>query len=71
MASSRPSVVQSGAPGARYWTLVSRWLLVTSWKVACPFGHSRPRDTGEPSVPSIASILPSRTWTVCAQPVAQ
>ena len=32
------------------------WVPVTSWQVAAPFGHSRPREIGESGSPSMSMI---------------
>ncbi len=50
-----------------YW----RAPAVVSCRLADPFGHSRPRLTGESGSPSIWMTLPSLTKTCCPQPTAQ
>ena len=64
-AASRPSSV---ANGARYLTLVSRFGLTASWKVAEPLGQSVPRLIGLSGLPSMLTIWPSRTLTIWPQP---
>jgi len=44
---------------------------MVSCELADPFGHSRPRLTGESGSPSIWMTLPSLTYTFCPQPTAQ
>src|SRR5687768_6757866 len=57
--------------GRRYRIFVTRVGLVTRDLLALPFGHSRPRLTGESGLPSIWTIFSSFTYTFCAQPTAQ
>ena len=57
--------------GLRYRMLCTRCDPVTSWKVAAPLGHSRPREMGESGSPSMSVILPSFTYTFWPQPTAQ
>src|SRR4051812_24489091 len=72
MAQSRVLVLsQSVAPGARYHTFVTRFGLTTSWNVAAPLGYSVPRLIGLSGLPSMLTILLSRTETSCPQPTAQ
>src|SRR4051794_24421225 len=58
-------------PGRRYSTCVSRCDPVTSWNVADPFGHKRPREIGDEGSPSMLVMRPSRTDTNCPHPTAQ
>src|SRR4051812_34018549 len=62
---------QSVAPGARYHTFVTRFGLTTSWNVAAPLGQSVPRLIGLSGLPSMLTILLSRTATSSPQPTAQ
>src|SRR5262245_44349176 len=64
-------LAHSVAPGARYQTFVTRLGLTTSWKVADPFGQRAPRLTGLSGLPSMLTILPSRTLTSWPQPTPQ
>src|SRR4029450_7601280 len=71
IARSRSRSSHSVPYGRRYRIFVSRVGLVTSDLLALPFGHRRPRLTGESGLPSIWTTFSSLTYTFCAQPTAQ
>src|SRR5580693_5598364 len=71
IAVSRSRSSNSVPNGRRYFTLYSREPPVVSWRLAEPFGHSRPRLTGESGSPSIWVTFPPETYTFWPQPTAQ
>src|SRR5215469_12441523 len=71
IARSRSSRSHSVPCGRRYRTWYWRAEPVVSCRLADPFGHSRPRLTGESGSPSIWVTLPPDTYTSCPQPTAQ
>src|SRR5690349_7629885 len=71
IASSSAIGFHSVPPRGRYSTCSGRYEPVTSWNVADPFGHSRPREMGEAGSPSMFVMRPSRTDTSCPHPTAQ
>src|SRR5438094_43681 len=71
MAWTRPSRSHSVPNGLRYSTSYRRPGPVVSWRLAEPFGHSRPRLTGEAGSPSIWVTRPPATYTFWPQPTAQ
>src|SRR5690348_6828533 len=71
IAVSRSSSSHSVPCGRRYRTLCNREEPVVNWRLAEPFGHSRPRLTGESGSPSIWVTFPPQTYTFWPQPTAQ